>query len=105
MTSPYTQCEYISRNGVCGRRCYGGRCFSHRTRKSHTWCLKDCGRATQSRTGYCSHCGWSQNDHGHKLKRQEREMEAYVDEVLSWDWDQYRRASGGPPPLEEEPLN
>jgi hypothetical protein len=30
-------------------------------------------------------------------------MEALVDEVLSWDWDQYRRASGGPPPLEEEP--
>jgi ribosomal protein L37E len=63
-----------------------GRCFAHRTRKSHTWCLKECGRATQSRTGYCSHCGWAQNDHGHKMKRQEREMDALIDVILSWDW-------------------
>ena len=86
MTSPYTSCDYISRTGVCGRRCYGGRCFAHRTRKSHTWCLKDCGRATQSLTGYCAHCGWTQNDAGQKLRRLKREMDGYIDELLSLDW-------------------
>jgi hypothetical protein len=37
------------------------------------------------------------------IKEDRREMEAIIDEVLSWDWDKYYRASGGPPALEDEP--
>ena len=34
MPSPYTSCDYLSLKGVCGKRCYGGRCSIHRNRKS-----------------------------------------------------------------------
>ena len=87
MTSPYTTCDYVKRAGVCGKRCFGGRCNIHRKRVAQTLCLKQCGRGTRSRTGYCKHCGWAQNDHGHRMKKKERAMDALIDELLSWDWE------------------
>lgn len=90
----YTTCVYVARNGVCGLRCLDGRdqphCKKHRGRASLKWCRKDCGRATASKTGYCSKCGCFQVDEAHRMKRQERAMEALIDEVLSWDWDSWR---------------
>ena len=86
MASPYTICEYVKRAGPCGKRCYGGLCKLHRNRVPQTSCLKGCGRGTRSQTGFCCHCGWAQNDACHRLKKQRDEMEAYLDEILSWDW-------------------
>ena len=60
-------------------------------------CVK-CGRGTASITGYChKNCTFKQVHTANKMKqerdyvdalnRQKRdEMDAYIDEILSWDW-------------------
>ncbi len=60
MSSPYTVCEYVGRNGYCGKRCFGGRCNIHRKRETLALCLEECGRGTASITGYCNQCGYKQ---------------------------------------------
>jgi hypothetical protein len=84
-TSPYTLCDYIARRGLCGKRCFGGRCNIHRGRQSLTFCKQGCGRATASKTGFCP-CTSKQADHGHRLKKKRDQMDAYIDEILSWNW-------------------
>ena len=89
----YTTCVYVARKGVCGLRCLDGRdqphCNKHRGHTSLAWCRKDCGRATASKTGYCAFCGCFQVDEAHRMKKKQREMEAYIEDVISWDWKGY----------------
>ena len=84
--SPYTTCAYIGRPGPCNKRCFGGRCNTHRNKISLTMCQQKCGHGTRSQTGFCSHCGWRQNHHGHRLKRERCEMDRLILEILAWDW-------------------
>ena len=76
MSTPYTTCDYIMRTGPCGKRCFGGRCHTHRTRVQQTLCLKGCGRGTRSQTGFCCHCGWAQNNTCHQLKKERDAIDA-----------------------------
>ena len=86
MSSPRTQCDYFGRNGPCGRTCYAGRCFKHRGKKNLVPCLV-CGVGTGSASGYChTNCTNKQIYYGSKVKRERDEMDAYIDEILSWDW-------------------
>jgi hypothetical protein len=88
-------CDYLRANGtVCGSGCYGGRCGRHKKMIQQRLCIKECGRATRSRTGYCRKCGSAQVDANHRLKRHERAMDEFIDEILSWEW---------PPPPEKKP--
>ena len=87
----YAQCQYIGRAGLCGKACWAGHkdgdyCGVHRRRESLTWCLKGCGRGTKSRTGFCNKCGWAQNDACKQLRVEKARLEAYLEEVLSWNW-------------------
>ena len=86
MSSPYTSCDYLSRKGLCGKRCYGGRCRTHRKRESLTACRNGCGKGTSSISGYCGDkatCGWRQNDELYRIRARSREMEAFIDELLA----------------------
>ena len=88
---PYASCQYVGRAGLCGKACWAGhkdgdRCGVHRARQSLTWCGKGCGRATKSVTGFCNKCGWAQNDGCKKLRLQAKEMDDFIDEILSWGW-------------------
>ena len=96
MSTPYTTCEYIGRNGYCGKRCFGGRCNIHRKKETLALCLEGCGRGTASTTGYCARCGYKQMTVWRKMKneslamdaqtqRERTEMNEYIDEILSWD--------------------
>ena len=97
MSSPYTTCEYIGRNGYCGKRCFGGRCNIHRKKETLALCLEGCGRGTASKTGYCARCGYKQMTVWRRMKneslamdaqaqRERNEIDAAIDEILSWDW-------------------
>ena len=97
MSSPYTTCEYIGRNGYCGKRCFGGRCNIHRKKETLALCLEGCGRGTASKTGYCARCGYKQMTVWRKMKnetidmdaqtqRDRDEMNAFIDSLLSLDW-------------------
>ena len=90
MSSPYTTCEYIGRNGHCGKRCFGGRCNIHRKKETLALCLEGCGRGTASKTGYCARCGYKQMTVWRELKNESLAMDAYIDEILSWDWTAHR---------------
>ena len=83
MTDPYTTCDFIKLAGPCGKRCFGGRCHAHRKRESHTLCAKGCGQGTRSKTGFCSHCGWAQNDAGHRLKKEREAMDEFITSYLA----------------------
>ena len=91
-TMPYAKgisrpCEHFGRAGLCGRPCYNGICGLHRHRKSLIPCLL-CGRGTGSKTGYCP-CSHRQIYIGQKMKREETEMNDYIDSLLSLDWSAY----------------
>ena len=86
MSSPYTVCEYIGRNGYCGKRCFGGRCNIHRKKDTLALCLEGCGRGTASNTGYCNQCGYKQMTVWRQRKIESQRLDAYIDELLAWDW-------------------
>ena len=97
MSTPYTTCEYIGRNGHCGKRCFGGRCNIHRKKETLALCLEGCGRGTASKTGYCARCGYKQMTVWRKMKneslamdaqaqRERNEIDEAIDDILSWDW-------------------
>ena len=83
MGSPYTTCDYICLAGPCGKRCFGGRCNAHRNRTSHVLCAKQCGRGTRSVTGFCSHCGWAQNDALYRLKQERDARNEFITSYLA----------------------
>ncbi len=97
MSSLHTNCDYMGREGPCGRGCYGGRCFKHRGKTRMTPCVK-CGRGTASITGYCrKNCTFKQVHTANKMKRERDEkdaqmkrdradMDAYIDYLVSLDW-------------------
>ena len=96
MPSPSTVCEYIGRNGYCGKRCFGGRCNIHRKKDTLALCLEGCGRGTASKTGYCARCGYKQMTVWRKMKnetlamdaqaqREREEMNEYIDSLFSED--------------------
>jgi hypothetical protein len=94
MATPYTTCDYLSRKGICDKRCFGGRCNIHRKKKSLAYCLGDCGNITGSISGWCADretCGWKQGDVAKKMRRERKEEAAYLKEILSWDWVGYHR--------------
>ena len=69
MSSLHTNCDYVGREGPCGRGCYGGRCFKHRYKTSMKPCVK-CGRGTTSITGYChKNCTFKQVHTANKMKQ------------------------------------
>ena len=75
MTTPYTICDYLSRKGPCGKRCFGGRCRTHRKSESLTPCRNGCGKGTASISGFCAHvetCGWRQNDELARMRERAR---------------------------------
>jgi hypothetical protein len=75
MTTPYTICDYLSRKGPCGKRCFGGRCRTHRKSESLTPCRNGCGKGTASISGFCAHvetCGWRQNDELARMRAKAR---------------------------------
>ena len=75
MTTPYTICDYLSRKGPCGKRCFGGRCRTHRKSESLTPCRNGCGKGTASISGFCAHvetCGWRQNDELARMREKAR---------------------------------
>ena len=75
MTTPYTICDYLSRKGPCGKRCFGGRCRTHRKSESLTPCRNGCGKGTASIAGFCAHvetCGWRQNDELARMRERAR---------------------------------
>ena len=75
MTTPYTICDYLSRKGPCGKRCFGGRCRTHRKSESLTPCCNGCGKGTASISGFCTHvetCGWRQNDELARMREKAR---------------------------------
>ena len=107
MSSLHTICDYVGREGPCGRGCYAGRCFKHRHKTSMKPCIK-CGRGTASVTGYChKNCTFKQvytankakreRDYADALNRQKRaeidaqaqrereEMNEYIDSLFSED--------------------
>ena len=97
MSSLHTSCDYMGREGTCGRGCYAGRCFKHRSKTSMKPCVK-CGRGTASVTGYCrKNCTFKQVYTANKAKRERdyagalnkqklAETNVYIDEILSLDW-------------------
>ena len=108
MSSLHTNCDYVGREGPCGRGCYGGRCFKHRYKTSMKPCVK-CGRGITSITGYChKNCTFKQVHTANKMKQERdyvdalsrqkcKEMDAqmkreldemndYIDYLLSLDW-------------------
>ena len=75
MSTPYTICDYLSRKGPCGKRCFGGRCRTHRKSESLTPCRNGCGKGTASISGFCAHvetCGWRQNDELARMRERAR---------------------------------
>ena len=89
-------CTYYGRNGsLCGKPSYNGTCKIHRKRVSLTPCIL-CARGTASKTGYCT-CSYRQMYVSSKMKRLADEMDEYIDEVLSWDWESYSPPRQAPP--------
>ena len=81
MTTPYTICDYLSRKGPCGKRCFGGRCRTHRKSESLTPCRNGCGKGTASISGFCAHvetCGWRQNDELARMHEKARNPSAAI---------------------------
>ena len=101
-TSISRPCEYYGRNGMnCGKPSYNGTCKIHRNRTSLKPCIL-CGRGTASKTGYCT-CSYKQVSLAQKMKRHADiaeasrvEMEAYIENLLSWDWQGYLDARAAP---------
>ena len=78
MSSLHTICDYVGREGPCGRGCYAGRCFKHRHKTSMKPCIK-CGRGTASVTGYChKNCTFKQVYTANKAKRERDEKAAQM---------------------------
>ena len=89
----YTKCDYYGRKGVCGARCFGGRCRTHRHRVTLSVCrVEGCGRGTASKTGFCP-CSWAQQDYAHRMARddsradaaareQAEQMEKYIEGLI-----------------------
>ena len=95
-TSISRPCTYYGRNGsLCGKPSYNGTCKIHRKRVSLTPCIL-CARGTASKTGYCT-CSYRQMYVSSKMKRLADEMDEYIDEVLSWDWESYVPPRQAPP--------
>ena len=98
-------CEYVKRDGVCGRTCYDGRCWQHKTRMSHRPCHNGCGRGTLSQSGYCRTC--ADNNGGLQAtvtkqiyrgrKKLEAEWDAYIVECMK-SADSVLDLSGEVPP-------
>ena len=81
-------CEYVKRDGLCGRNCFDGRCFQHKHSTNHVPCLT-CGQATRSQCRYCRKCsegtagvqGTVMKQRLRCRKKLEAEWDAYIDEI------------------------
>ena len=84
----HTTCDYYGRNGVCGARCFGGRCRTHRHRVTLNACrVEGCGRGTASKTGFCP-CSWAQQQFAHSMARDDSRADAAAREAAA-EMDRY----------------
>jgi hypothetical protein len=74
-------CEYVGRKGLCGKKCYGGRCAIHRSRPTMNYCLSGCARGTVSKTGYCAQCANHQKNIGAKMRKKEYNKESIEESI------------------------
>ena len=89
-------CPYIGRKGRCGRPCFRDTCSIHVGKKSLTLC-RSCGVAgTSTPHGYCATvktgCLWKAQHASRVLKKENDLWEAYIEDIISWDWQGYLNA-------------
>ena len=97
------RCSFIGTRGPCGRKCFRGVCGNHRGKTPMVLC-KNCGkRGTSAPHGYCqaleTGCRWKSQYGSRNLKGKRDDMDDYLEEVLSWDWESYTP----PPPVRQVP--
>lgn len=84
MKSSRRLCGHVGYNGLCGKRCFEGRCHRHRSSRSAFACKNVCGEFTFSVTGYCLKCGNSQNTEWYRNKKKEAMAAAFEKELDEW---------------------
>ena len=89
-------CTYIGLKGACTKPCFRGLCNRHKNRTALTLC-KHCGkRGTNAPHGYCAGieegCRWKAQHASRVLKAERESWDAYLDEILSWDWENFSLA-------------
>ena len=86
-------CAYIGVHGLCGRKCFREVCGYHRGKKPLSICRKCGERGTSTPHGYCtsvaSGCRWKSQYESRLLKDDRKEMEDYIERLLSYDWSAY----------------
>ena len=87
------RCSFVGTRGPCGRKCFRGVCGNHRGKTPMVLC-KNCGkRGTSAPHGYCqaleTGCRWKSQYGSRNLKEKRDDMDDYIDEILSWDWESY----------------
>ena len=95
------RCSFIGTRGPCGRKCFRGVCGNHRGKTPMVLC-KNCGkRGTSAPHGYCqaleTGCRWKSQYGSRNLKEKRDDVDDYIDEILSWDWESYTH----PPPVRQ----
>ena len=98
------QCSFIGYKGLCGRRCYRDVCAFHHGKKPMTIC-KHCGiKGTTTPHGFCAAvstgCLWRAHYASRLLKDERDGMGDFIDEILSWDWENFVYKA---PPCAPEP--
>ena len=97
------RCSFIGHKGLCGRRCFRDVCSIHYEKTPMKLC-KNCGvKGTSTPHGYCAAvetgCIWKAHHASRVLKGKRDEMDDYLEEILSWDWESY----SPPPPVRQVP--
>ena len=93
-------CAYIGVHGLCGRKCFREVCGYHRGKKPLSICRKCGERGTSTPHGYCtsvaSGCRWKSQYESRLLKDDRKEMEDYIERLLSYDWSAYSACATRP---------
>ena len=93
-------CAYIGVHGLCGRKCFREVCGYHRGKKPLSICRKCGERGTSTTHGYCtsvaSGCRWKSQYESRLLKDDRKEMEDYIERLLSYDWSAYSACVANP---------
>ena len=93
------RCSFIGHKGLCGRRCFRDVCSIHYEKTPMKLC-KNCGvKGTSTPHGYCAAvdtgCIWKAHHASRVLKGKRDDMDEFIEEVLSWNWESYTH----PPPV------
>lgn len=93
--SDLQHCSFITSQGLCGRQCYGTRCFRHKGAKATVYCLGGCEKGTRSASGYCKSCDGGRLRQRAYMKdyRQRKGMDSFIESLLEPTeeelWDKY----------------